>query len=70
MTGIGLSKVKKVQFLVGKRTMARRGKGPFNTTIKSKKLRKKHIHSRKLRARARMKDGSLRTVTKTLRRCG
>jgi hypothetical protein len=69
VTGIGLDQVKAVQFMVGKRTIARDRTAPFGASIGSAKLRRQRNHSRALRVRARMKDGSLRTLSRKLRAC-
>lgn len=69
LTGVGLSNVRKAQVMVGRRTLARSSRPPFATTIKSAKLHRQRNRSRALVVRARVNDGSLRTVRRKLRAC-
>jgi predicted acyl esterase len=67
--GVGLGNLKKAQFMVGSHTLARRSAAPFAATVKAAKLRRQRNHSRVFSVRARLKDGSLRTVKRSLRAC-
>ncbi|HEV7459603.1 MAG TPA: hypothetical protein VGN78_03620, partial [Solirubrobacteraceae bacterium] len=65
--GRRLSAVRRVDFLVGSRRLARDGHAPFAATIASTRV--KRTHSRRLRVVATLVDGSRITTGRTLRRC-
>jgi hypothetical protein len=65
--GRRLSAVRRVDFLVGSRRIARDGRAPFGATITS--TRAKKAHSRRLRVVATLVDGSRLTTGRLLRHC-
>jgi hypothetical protein len=65
--GRRLTAVRRVDFLVGSRRLARDGRAPFGATITSSRAKK--AHSRRLRVVATLVDGSRLTTGRSLRRC-
>jgi hypothetical protein len=67
VSGRGLKYVRRADFLVGRRRLARDGRSPFAATITSTRARR--AHSRRLRAVLLTRDGRRITLRRTLRRC-
>jgi hypothetical protein len=65
--GRRLSAVRRVDFLVGSRRLARDGRGPFAATLAGTRVRR--THSRRLRVVATLVDGSRLATSRTLRHC-
>ena len=67
VSGRGLKYVRRADFLVGTRRLARDGRSPFAATITSTRARR--THSRRLRAVLTTRDGRRITLKRTLRTC-
>jgi hypothetical protein len=67
VSGRGLKYVRRADFLVGNRRLARDGRSPFAATITSTRARR--THSRRLRAVLTTRDGRRITLKRTLRIC-
>jgi dienelactone hydrolase len=67
VSGRGLSYVRRTDFLVGSRRLARDVRAPFAATITSTRARR--AHSRRLRAVLTTRDGRRVTLKRTLRAC-
>jgi predicted acyl esterase len=67
VTGKGLGSIKRVDFMVGSKRLARDGKAAFAATITQRRLRRNR--SRSLRAIALLRDGRKVTLRSTVRSC-
>jgi uncharacterized lipoprotein YbaY len=67
VSGRRLAAVRRVDFLVGSRRLARDARGPFAATLAGTRARR--THSRRLRVVATLVDGSRLATSRTLRHC-